>query len=130
MAASHAKHHDYHLVNPSPWPIVGAVSAFVLAVSAINWMHGAGWGTWGMLIGITGVLYTKDIIHLMIDAGPIILHDLVRPAMFVPDSMPIAQVLNRFQAEHIDFAAREDTAWIKQLHLLLCQVYFPCLHFH
>jgi CBS domain containing-hemolysin-like protein len=53
---------------------------------------------------ITGVLYTKDIIHLMIDAGPIILHDLVRPAMFVPDSMPIAQVLNRFQAEHMHLA--------------------------
>jgi len=53
---------------------------------------------------ITGVLYTKDIIHLMIDAGPIILPDLVRPAIFVPDSMPIAQVLNRFQAEHMHLA--------------------------
>jgi len=53
---------------------------------------------------ITGVLYTKDVIHLMIDAGPIILHDLVRPAMFVPDSMPIAQVLNRFQGEHMHLA--------------------------
>src|SRR6187431_1806534 len=25
MADTHAKHHDYHLVNPSPWPIIGAV---------------------------------------------------------------------------------------------------------
>ena len=24
MADTHAKHHDYHLVNPSPWPAVGA----------------------------------------------------------------------------------------------------------
>ena len=23
MADTHAKHHDYHLVNPSPWPAVG-----------------------------------------------------------------------------------------------------------
>ena len=23
MADTHAKHHDYHLVNPSPWPVVG-----------------------------------------------------------------------------------------------------------
>jgi cytochrome c oxidase subunit 3 len=30
-----AKHHDYHLVDPSPWPIVGAVSAFIMAVGAI-----------------------------------------------------------------------------------------------
>ena len=30
MADAHAKpQHDYHLVDPSPWPIVGSVSAFV-----------------------------------------------------------------------------------------------------
>ena len=34
MAEAHAKHHDYHLVDPSPWPIIGAVSAFVLALGA------------------------------------------------------------------------------------------------
>ena len=27
MADAHAKHHDYHLVDPSPWPIVGSVAA-------------------------------------------------------------------------------------------------------
>jgi cytochrome c oxidase subunit III len=39
MADAHAKQHDYHLVDPSPWPIVGAVSALVLAVGLISWMH-------------------------------------------------------------------------------------------
>ena len=40
MATAHAKpHHDYHLVNPSPWPAVGATSAFVVAVGLILWMH-------------------------------------------------------------------------------------------
>ena len=29
MAEAHAKHHDYHLVDPSPWPLIGAISAFV-----------------------------------------------------------------------------------------------------
>ena len=29
MAEAHAKNHRYHLVNPSPWPLVGAISAFV-----------------------------------------------------------------------------------------------------
>jgi cytochrome c oxidase subunit III len=38
--AAHAKpHHDYHLVNPSPWPAVGSVSAFLAAVGLITWMH-------------------------------------------------------------------------------------------
>ena len=40
MADAHAKpNHDYHLVDPSPWPVVGSVSAFVMAVGAIAWMH-------------------------------------------------------------------------------------------
>jgi cytochrome c oxidase subunit 3 len=41
--AHHAKpNHDYHLVNPSPWPFVGSVSAFVMAVGAILWFHAIG----------------------------------------------------------------------------------------
>ena len=66
MADSHAKHHDYHLVNPSWWPIVGAISAFILAVGAVTWMHGA--KPYGMIIGFLMVLYTmfmwwRDVIH-------------------------------------------------------------------
>ena len=30
MAEAHAKQHDYHLVNPIPWPAVGATGAFTL----------------------------------------------------------------------------------------------------
>ncbi len=59
MADAHAKHHDYHLVDPSPWPAVGAVSAFILAVGAILWMHHM--ATWAPLLfgaGVIGVLYT------------------------------------------------------------------------
>ena len=37
--AAQAKHHDYHLVDPSPWPAVGSISAFIMAVGAITWMH-------------------------------------------------------------------------------------------
>jgi putative hemolysin len=49
---------------------------------------------------IRGVVYTKDIIHLMTEGSPIILGDLVRPVSFFPDSMPIVKILARFQAEH------------------------------
>src|SRR4029078_2869313 len=38
--AAHAEpHHDYPLVAPSPWPIVGSISLFVTAVGAIGWTH-------------------------------------------------------------------------------------------
>ena len=29
MATTHARGHDYHLVDPSPWPIVGAIGAML-----------------------------------------------------------------------------------------------------
>ena len=32
--------HPYHLVDPSPWPIVSAVAAGLLAFGGILYMHG------------------------------------------------------------------------------------------
>lgn len=66
MADAHAKHHDYHLVDPSPWPIIGSIGAFILAVGAIMYFHGA--APWTMLIGLAVVLYTmagwwRDVIR-------------------------------------------------------------------
>jgi len=63
MAEAHAKHHDYHLVDPSPWPLIGAVSAFFLALGAIMWMKdltmaGAHVGPYVFGAGVIGVLYT------------------------------------------------------------------------
>jgi len=56
MAEAHAKHHDYHLVDPSPWPAVGAASAFTLALGAIGYMHGMSL-LW-IVPGLLGVAYT------------------------------------------------------------------------
>jgi len=39
MSDSHAPKHDYHLVDPSPWPIVCSVGAFLMAVGAMMYMH-------------------------------------------------------------------------------------------
>jgi cytochrome c oxidase subunit III len=54
MADTHAKPHDYHLVNPSPWPAVGATAAFITAVGLIIWMRSLGGG--GGLFGLKGPL--------------------------------------------------------------------------
>ena len=51
MADSHAtKNHDYHLVNPSPWPLVGSIGAFLMAVGGIILMRslGGGQGLFGL----------------------------------------------------------------------------------
>ena len=39
MADAHTKQHDYHLVDPSPWPALGALGALLLAVGAALGMH-------------------------------------------------------------------------------------------
>ena len=36
--SSHAKH-PYHILNPSPWPLMGALSALVLAAAAVPYFH-------------------------------------------------------------------------------------------
>lgn len=54
--------HDYHLVNPSPWPLVSSISATVMALGGVIWMK----GLFGLekhnpivfYIGLAGVLYS------------------------------------------------------------------------
>ncbi len=64
MAEGHAKpNHDYHLVDPSPWPLLGSVSAFVAAVGAVAWMKsmpifGIQMAAYVFGAGMLGVLYT------------------------------------------------------------------------
>jgi cytochrome c oxidase subunit 3 len=63
MAEAHAKNHDYHILPLSPWPIIGAVSAFVMAVGGITFMHdmkigGLEAGRYIFGAGLIGVLYT------------------------------------------------------------------------
>ena len=63
MAQAHTKNHDYHIVDPSPWPFVGSVSAFIMAVGAIMWMKamtlaGLKAGPFLFGAGLIGVLYT------------------------------------------------------------------------
>jgi len=62
--ADHAKHHDYHLVNPSPWPLTSSFAALIMMIGAVIWMRslneGAGvfgiTGPWVFLTGFAGVV--------------------------------------------------------------------------
>lgn len=84
MAGADVKH-DYHLVNPSPWPLVGSLAAAVMMIGAVTWMKSgvnepgfvlgsvnspfiAIKGPWLFLIGFAGVLVTmvgwwRDVIR-------------------------------------------------------------------
>jgi cytochrome c oxidase subunit 3 len=54
--------HDYHLVNPSPWPLVGSLAAFVMALGGVIWMKGLfgleKHNPYVFYLGLAGVLYT------------------------------------------------------------------------
>ena len=63
MSEGQSKPHDFHLVDPSPWPLFGSVFAFIMAVGAIVWMKNMSFlgmkGAGGYLFGAgtIGVLY-------------------------------------------------------------------------
>ena len=41
MADAHATpHHDYHLVNPSPWPLIASIATTIMMIGAVVWMKG------------------------------------------------------------------------------------------
>ncbi|HQI77226.1 MAG TPA: cytochrome c oxidase subunit 3 [Candidatus Latescibacteria bacterium] len=53
-----AKHHDYHLVEPSVWPLMGSFSALTMFGGLVMWMHSYAPGPFVFALGVTGVLAT------------------------------------------------------------------------
>ena len=71
--AQDAVEHDYHLVNPSPWPFVGSAAATVMAIGGVIWMKGM-FGLekhtlWPFLLGLFGVLQGGTIGTLVLVAN-------------------------------------------------------------
>jgi len=62
------KKHPFHLVDPSPWPFVGSVSAFSMTSGAVMWFHGYENGVFMMTVGFfmliaTMFVWWRDIIR-------------------------------------------------------------------
>ena len=60
--ADHAVHHDYHILPPSPWPLVASIAATIMMIGAVMWMKGlfglpAG-TNWVFFSGLAGVLFS------------------------------------------------------------------------
>ncbi|MEL6946455.1 MAG: cytochrome c oxidase subunit 3 [Pseudomonadota bacterium] len=69
MADAHTKNHDYHIIDPSPWPLMGSIGALVLGVGAVAYMQAFNGkqfpifgydiaGPWILLIGFMLIIYT------------------------------------------------------------------------
>ncbi|MEZ5647819.1 MAG: cytochrome c oxidase subunit 3 [Alphaproteobacteria bacterium] len=96
-ADHHAAKHPYHLVDPSPWPIVGALAGFVLAFGAILYMHpdmfGPAWqarlaplGAYTLLPGLSLVLLTMYFWW----------RTVIREATFEGHHTPVVQLHHRY----------------------------------
>jgi cytochrome c oxidase subunit 3 len=101
MNAARAEHHDakhpYHLVDPSPWPIVGAIAAGALTFGMVMYMHPdmfgsgvepvlSGLGLWTAAPGIVLVLLTMVFWW----------RDVVREATFQGHHTPVVQLHHRY----------------------------------
>ena len=53
-----AKHHDYHLVEPSIWPLVGSFAALVMFGGLVMFMHDNEAGKWVLGLGAASVIAT------------------------------------------------------------------------
>jgi len=80
----HGHKHPYHLVDPSPWPIVGAGVAGLLAGGAVLFMHGYGWEV--MVLGFLGVLGVMFVWW----------RDVIREAVYGHYHNPVVQIGLRF----------------------------------
>lgn len=66
MSTAGVRKHPFHIIAPSPWPALGSLGAFVLAVGAVQYFHGS--PPWLMLAGVglvllTMLLWWRDVIR-------------------------------------------------------------------
>ncbi|AAV96308.1 cytochrome c oxidase subunit 3 [Ruegeria pomeroyi] len=55
---AHAKNHDYHILAPSIWPLIGSIGGFVMLFGAVLWMHGiTPYMFWAGFIAVLYVMY-------------------------------------------------------------------------
>ena len=57
---------------------------------------------------IVGIVYTKDLLGLLEYGNAIILHDILRPPYFIPDSMKISVLMQELQQRNIHMAVVTD----------------------
>ena len=83
---AHEQHHPYHLVEPSPWPFMGAASGFVLAVGGVMYMHDLAMAVLVMLVGLALILATMFFWW----------RDVIREAQWQGHHSPVVQIGMRY----------------------------------
>ena len=76
MTMAHEKNHDYHILNASIWPFLGALGGFILLFGSVLFFHDKGPAM--MIVGLLLVLYVMYgwWSELLGKAGPVIISQL------------------------------------------------------
>lgn len=61
MSELHVKRHPFHLVDPSPWPLFGSLSSFIMIIGGVLYMHSYENGGITFLLGLSLLLYTMFV---------------------------------------------------------------------
>src|SRR3546814_8074398 len=110
-AMSGAKHHDYHLVNPSVWPLIGSVAALVMFFGGVMAMHTdyfGGIGKWVLGLGFMGVIATffswwSDVINEAHAGDPtpaVPLHRRSGMLLFIAPELMLDRKSTRLNSSH------------------------------
>ena len=62
---SGVKSHPYHILNPSPWPFVASMCAFVMAIAGIWYMRGGPLAGFLVCLGavtVCAIMWWRDVI--------------------------------------------------------------------
>ena len=71
MADTHQKNHDYHIIDPSPWPLLASIGAFILTFGGVCYMRylsGGSFKLFGAELANPWLFYIGLVIVLMIIA--------------------------------------------------------------
>jgi cytochrome c oxidase subunit 3 len=87
MSNNHViQRHPYHLVDPSPWPLVGALATLATTVGGVMYMHKYSGGGLVLSIGFSMILYTMFVWW----------RDVIREATFEGHHTSVVQVGLRY----------------------------------
>jgi len=87
MSSNHlVQRHPYHLVDPSPWPLIGSISALLLTIGGVMYMHSYVGGGYLLSFGFLMVLYTMFVWW----------RDVIREATFEGHHTSVVQVGLRY----------------------------------
>jgi len=89
--------HDYHLVDPSPWPAVGALAGFMLTFGVVMYMHPDMFGP-GVAPTLTALgpwTFVPGVIMMLLTMG-FWWRDVIREATFQGHHTPVVQLGMRY----------------------------------